>query len=288
MRALPSAGARDLAHHHLVGLPVVPARAPAPPPASWSLPNTTGTRPLALRPIESQRVDAGPWFAGLTPLLRRAIFEVARVQHVRRGARLVQAGQVANDWVGVAGGALSLVSSGPSGKAHTLELLGPGDWYGDIALLDGSTADLGIQAHTQSTVLLVSRDALAQLVADHAELRPALLHLDCRRLRHMFRRWEEVQTLPLAQRVALQLQRLLRQFGRPVPMSAISDPARQIEVALSQGDLASLLWASRQRINGVLRVLQAEGVLGSSHGRIVVLQPDALAAVAQGRRVLEA
>jgi hypothetical protein len=70
-------------------------------------------------------------------------------------------------------------------------------------------------------------------------------------------------------------------------MSAISDPARQIEVALSQGDLASLLWASRQRINGVLRVLQAEGVLGSSHGRIVVLQPDALAAVASGKRVLD-
>jgi len=259
---------------------------PAPPAAIWHWRPEQADKVLSLRPLESQRVDAGPWFSGLSLPLRQAILRVARVQHVKRGVTLLDAASVATHWLGVAGGALSLVRSGQDGRSHTLELLGPGDWYGDIALLDGSPADLGVVAHVHSTVLSVPRDALLHLVQAHSDFKPALLQLDCRRLRHMFRRWEEVQTLPLPQRVALQLQRLLRQFGRPVPMAPATDVARQIEVALSQGDLASLLWASRQRINSVLRQLQAAGILGTSHGRILVKLPKALDDVAQGRRVL--
>ena len=58
-------------------------------------------------------------------------------------------------------------------------------------------------------------------------------------------------------------------------------------MTLTQGDLAGLLCASRQRINGVLRQMQRSGILGGSHGRIEVLQPLLLADVATGRLVLE-
>ena len=61
---------------------------------------------------------------------------------------------------------------------------------------------------------------------------------------------------------------------------------QQIELTLTQGDLAGLLCASRQRINGALRQLQALGILGCSHGRIEVLQPQRLGDVASGKLVL--
>jgi len=237
-----------------------------------------------LRPVESQRIESGAWFAGLSAGLRAAILAQARVQHVRRGAVLLRRGSEATDWVGVAGGALGLATSWRDGRAFTLELLGPGDWYGDIALIDGGKVDLDIVAQVHSTVLMINRSALHQLMAAEPELRGALLQLDCRRLRHMFHRLEELQTLPLSQRVALKLQRLVRQFGRA---GAGAPGARQIELSLTQGDLAGLLCASRQRINGVLRQLQALGILGGSHGRIEVLQPQRLADVAQGRLVLD-
>jgi len=199
----------------------------------------------------------------------------------------VRRNDAATDWIGVAGGALALATSWRDGRAFTLDLLGPGDWFGDIALMDGSSVDLDIVAQAHSTVLMVSRASLHELMDEQPELRQALLQLDCRRLRHMFRRLEEVQTLPLAQRVALQLQRLLRQFGRTAPGSQAAAPVLQIELNLTQGDLAALLAASRQRINGVLRALQAEGILGCSHGRIEVPDPQRLDDVAQGRLVLD-
>jgi CRP/FNR family transcriptional regulator, cyclic AMP receptor protein len=240
-----------------------------------------------LRPVESQRIEQGAWFAGLSASLRGAILAEARVQHVKRGTRLVERGSVATDWVGVASGALGLSTSWRDGRAFTMELLGPGDWYGDIALVDHSPVDLDIVAQAHSTVLLVPLASLQQLMNSQPELRHALLQLDCRRLRHMFRRLEELQTLPLSQRVAIKLQRLLKQFGRPPVMGVVPTQARMIELSLTQGDLAALLCASRQRINGVLRQLQALGVLGGSHGRIEVLLPQKLADVANGKLVLD-
>ena len=263
-----------------------------PSTASKVAPEVASRQPLAapgvassfddLRPAEAQRVESGAWFSGLSLTLRQAVLSRSRVQRVRRGDTLLKRGSAATDWIGVAGGALGLVTQGRDGRNFTLDLLAPGDWYGDIALVDGGAVDLAIVAQTHSTVLLVGRAALEQLMLSQPELRAALLQLDCRRLRHMFHRLEELQTLALSQRVALQLQRLLRQFGRAgdkVPL--------QIDLPLTQGDLASLLGASRQRINGVLRQLQAEHILGSSHGRIEVLQPKQLVDVAQGRRLLD-
>lgn len=266
--------------------PLAPATRPplAPPPlATRPLPH----HPPGLRPLESQRIESGAWFAGLSVGLRAAILAEARVQHVKRGTRLVERGGVATDWVGVASGALGLATSWRDGRAFTMELLGPGDWYGDVALIDHCPVDLDIVAQVHSTVLMVPLASLQQLMDSQPELRHALLQLDCRRLRHMFRRLEELQTLPLSQRVAIKLQRLLKQFGRPPVMGVVPTQARLIELSLTQGDLAALLCASRQRINGVLRQLQALGVLGGSHGRIEVLLPQKLADVASGKLVLD-
>ena len=158
-----------------------------------------------LRPAEAQRVESGAWFSGLSLTLRQAVLSRSRVHRVRRGATLLKRGSVATDWIGVAGGALGLATQGRDGRGFTLDLLAPGDWYGDIALVDGGAVDLDIVAQTHSTVLLVDRPALQQLIHSQPELRAALLQLDCRRLRHMFRRLEELQTLA---RVTLEARQL--------------------------------------------------------------------------------
>lgn len=229
-----------------------------------------------LRPAENGSVAQGAWFAALSPELRAAILARARARHVGRGTLLVRRGHRPSDWLGVASGALRLGTDLYDGRSLTLDLVGPGDWYGDIELLDGGLCKLEIRAHVKSTLLLVCADDLRLLVQQHPELHHALLQLHCRRLRHMLRRIEELQTAPLVQRVAIQLQRLLRQFGRAGPAGI------RIDVALPQSDLASMLGASRQRINGTLRAMQARGVIANSHARISVIDTARLDSLAQG------
>jgi CRP-like cAMP-binding protein len=255
-------------------------------PALHELQTTTHPGTNLAHPVlghgEIANVEAGPWFGSLSLELRQAILARARVRHAPRGTLLVRRGAPATDWIGVASGALRLGSSAADGRAYTLELLSPGQWYGDIALLDGRPVDLELQAHAASTLMLVPKADLLGLVRGSDELRQALAQLNCRRLRHVARRFEEQQTLPLWQRVALALHRLTRQFGRAHEHGVL------IDVAIAQGDLADLLCASRQRVNGVLRQMQSLGIVSGGHARIVVLSAVRLAELASARRRLEA
>lgn len=241
---------------------------------------SSGVQHPGLHPAERAGVESGTWFSGLSLELRQAILARARVRHVHRGVLIMRRGSHAADWVGVASGALRLGTDLADGRSFTLDLLGPGDWYGDIELMDRGTTQLDIRAHMNSTLLLVSRQDLTTLVQSTPELHQALLLLDCRRLRHMLRRMEELQTLPLGQRVAQQLLRLCRQFGRG------TDEGLHIELTLSQTDLATLLCASRQRINGVLRRMQALGMVQCAHSRITVLDRPRMQQVAEGRELV--
>ena len=96
----------------------------------------------------------------------------------------------------------------------------------------------------------------------------------------MLRRFEELQTLSLAQRLARQVQRLARQFGRPMA-SGVS-----IELGVTQGDLAAMVGGSRQRVNRAWRQMDKLGIVQLGHARLLVLDEAALAAVAEGRVVL--
>jgi CRP-like cAMP-binding protein len=226
---------------------------------------------------ELSAVETGAWFGELSGGLQRAILARARLRHVRAGALLARRGDAAADWIGVTRGAVLLGTALRDGRPFTLDLIGPGQWYGDVALLDRKPQDLDLQAHVDSSVLLLARADVHTLTAQHAELRDAFIQLNCQRLRSLFRRFEELHTLPLGERLARQLQRLGRHFGRATP------GGWQIDLRLSQSDLAAMVGGSRQRVNLAWRQMHKLGIVSAGDARIAVFDQDMLDAVAQGR-----
>ncbi|HWP18280.1 MAG TPA: Crp/Fnr family transcriptional regulator [Burkholderiaceae bacterium] len=230
--------------------------------------------PHDLRVEELAQVRAGAWFSALSPEVQQAVLGAARVSRVAAGAVLGRRCESARYWVGVAAGAVRLGTALHDGRMLTLDILGPGQWFGDIALLDDGPQDLDLTAQVPSTLLLVPRAELRRLTAESDELSSALMKLNCQRLRHMFRRFEELHTLPLAQRLARQVVRLARRFGRP------QGTALRIDLRISQADLAALVGGSRQRVNAALRQMQADGLLLLGEARLAVLDLSGLTALA--------
>ncbi len=233
-----------------------------------------------LRPDENASIHAGAWFAELSEPLHAAIMGVARVRQVAAGTRLAQRGDTPASWFGVARGAVRLGTGLADGRDFTLDFLGPSQWFGDIELVDDRPLDLDVVAHVPSTLLVVAKADLRSLVASHDELGNALLQLNCQRLRHMLRRFEELHTLPLAQRLARQVLRLMRQFGHPVAQGV------SIDLGLSQADLAAIVGGSRQRVNRALRQMHTQDIVRLGQSRLVVLSDARLTAVADGRLAL--
>jgi CRP/FNR family transcriptional regulator, cyclic AMP receptor protein len=229
----------------------------------------------ALTIDEQQNIDSGPWFRSLSAELQSAIRSRAHVRRLPDGASLANRGTPAEDWVGVAKGAVRISTVSLAGKQVSLTYVEPGTWFGDIALFDGLPRTHDATAHGATTLLVVRKGDFKELLAEHVELYEALLRLNCRRLRLMFNLFEDLNTRPLAARLAKQLILLAKSYGIPE-----GDEIR-IGLQLAQEDLAQLLGASRQRVNQELKELEREGILRVEPARLVVLDPHRLREAAE-------
>jgi CRP-like cAMP-binding protein len=223
---------------------------------------------------ERHNIEAGAWFSKLSSALRSAILARAHVRRLADGAALATRGSAAEEWCGVALGAVRISTVSLSGKQVALTYAEPGTWFGDIALFDGLPRTHDADAHGPTTLLCVRKPDFRELLAHHVELYDALLRLNCRRLRLMFDQFEDLNTRPLRSRLAKQLLLLARRYGR-----AQGEEVR-IGLALAQEDLAQLLGASRQRVNQELKRFERDGAVRVEPTRLVVLSRDKLLAVA--------
>jgi CRP-like cAMP-binding protein len=225
---------------------------------------------------ERQSIDSGPWFSKLSSSLRSAILARAYVRRLADGALMVSRGAPADEWCCVAKGAVRVSSVSLSGKQVTLTYVEPGVWFGDIALFDGMPRTHDANAHGETTLLCVRKADFKELLAQHVELYDALLRLQCRRLRLMFDAIEDLNTRPLAARLAKQILLLARSYGQEE-----SDGITRIGLQLAQEDLAQLLGASRQRVNQELKSFEREGAVRVEPTRLVVLSRSKLLAIAE-------
>jgi CRP/FNR family transcriptional regulator, cyclic AMP receptor protein len=224
---------------------------------------------------ERQNIEAGSWFSKLSLPLRQAILSRATVRRLADGAPLASRGAPAEEWCGVALGAVRISSVSLSGKQVTLTYAEPGSWFGDIALFDGLPRTHDADAHGPTTLLVVRKADFKELLAQHIELYEALLRLNCRRLRLMFDQYEDLNTKPLRARLARQLLLLARSYG-------VAEGSQvRIGLALAQEDLAQLLGASRQRVNQELKSLEREGILRVEPTRLVIVEREPLLAISQ-------
>jgi CRP-like cAMP-binding protein len=224
---------------------------------------------------EQSNIESGPWFSRLSQPLREAILSRAVVRRLHDGAILSARGAAAEEWCGVARGAVRVSSVSLSGKQVTLTYVEPGTWFGDISLFDGMPRTHDAHAHGETTLLVVRRPDFKDLLANHVELYDALLRLNCRRLRLLFDAVEDLNTRPLSARLAKQILLLARSYG------VEHGEEIRIGLQLAQEDIAQLLGASRQRVNQELKGFERDGAVRIEPTRLVVLSKDKLLGIAQ-------
>jgi len=224
---------------------------------------------------EQSNIESGPWFSRLSQPLREAILSRAVVRRLHDGAILSARGAPAEEWCGVARGAVRVSSVSLSGKQVTLTYVEPGTWFGDISLFDGMPRTHDAHAHGETTLLVVRRPDFKDLLANHVELYDALLRLNCRRLRLLFDAVEDLNTRPLSARLAKQILLLARSYG------VEHGEEIRIGLQLAQEDIAQLLGASRQRVNQELKGFERDGAVRIEPTRLVVLSKDKLLGIAQ-------
>jgi CRP-like cAMP-binding protein len=209
--------------------------------------------------------------ASLPELEREQLLARTRRRTYARHEVLVREGDLSDSLHLVEEGRLAVRVGTAAGDTALLNVIGPGDWFGELSLLGA-----GAPSRTATVVALETVTTRALTATTFAELRrrhPAsgelLLTLLSRRVEELSGRLIEVMYDSLDRRVHRSLLQLVRIYGA-------DDPTHPVTVRLTQEQLAGLVGSTRSSVNEVLQKLARLGVVELGRGRIVVHQPSEL------------
>lgn len=208
-------------------------------------------------------------FHGLPAATIDAIANLAHRRAIDKDAMIFSQGDDGDALYGVASGQVRIFSADDKGHEVFLNILGPGDTFGEIALLDGLPRTASAITTARSTLVSIPRRQFLTLLERQPDLSVHLMKLLCGRLRWVSDLVEESAFLAGPARVAKRLASLVESYGRDLPDGGV-------EVIMSQGDLGRFLGVSRQIINQYLRAWCDEGWVDLKRGRIIVNDLDAI------------
>lgn len=159
------------------------------------------------------------------------------------------------------------------GREVFFNILGAGDTFGEIALLDGGPRTATATAMVASELLSIARGAFLATLEREPHVALELLRICGERLRWTSGLAEDAALLEPPARLARRLLLLAEAHGEP--------GARGVTLRLSQEDLASFLGVSRQLVNQYLQEWKQRGWVDLARGAVVLRDRAALARLAR-------
>ena len=166
-------------------------------------------------------------------------------------------------------GAVRIFALSDAGHEITLDVYGPGECFGETALLDGNLRSTGAMALERTVVHTLRRDDFLRCLELHPQVARRVMALFAHRLEHAIAYAENLAFMDVAGRVAAVLIELAARYGA-------EHGGLEINLHLTQAEIASWVCASREMVNKVLHAYQNEGLIAMDGRTILVLDPDGL------------
>jgi len=207
-------------------------------------------------------------FRGLPDASLDRLAALAVRRTYERGAVIFAQGDQGDALYGVAAGRVRISACGSGGQEVFLNIMEPGDAFGEIAVMDGLPRTAAATALDQTTLIVIKRQDFLQLLEREPKLAIHLLKLLCERLRWTSELVEESAFLAGEARLAKRLLILASLHGRGTE--------GVLELGISQAELARFLGISRQIVNQHLSEWRRHGWVEVGRSRIVIRNAEAL------------
>jgi CRP/FNR family transcriptional regulator/CRP/FNR family cyclic AMP-dependent transcriptional regulator len=161
-------------------------------------------------------------------------------------------------------GEVRIFALSETGHEITLDVYGPGECFGETALLDGNLRSTGAMALEKTVTYTLGRDGLLRCLELHPQVARRLLALLAHRLEHATAYAENLAFLDVAGRVAAVLLELAARHGA-------EHGSVDIELQLTQSELASWVCASREMVNKVLAAYREQKLILMEGHTITIL-----------------
>jgi CRP/FNR family cyclic AMP-dependent transcriptional regulator len=206
-------------------------------------------------------------FAGLDEQQLSVLASAIVRKSVGRNARIIGAGDPTDSLYIVISGRLKVLMSDEQGREVILSILGPGEFFGEMGLLDDSPRSASVVTLEACELLTISKTDFKRSLSENFELSLTVMRGLVKRLREADQKIGSLALMDVYGRVA----RLLLEMAEEV------DGENVVVKKLSKQDIAKMIGASREMVSRVMKDLQMGGYI-EVRGRSIVLRNNILLA----------
>ncbi|HXN69249.1 MAG TPA: Crp/Fnr family transcriptional regulator [Bradyrhizobium sp.] len=213
-----------------------------------------------------------PIFCELDSAALDQLCRYAKHATLKRGATIFSKGDPGNFLIAVVSGTVKISVSSPDGRSAILNLIGAGEIFGEMSVLDQQPRSADATANTNCEIFIIDRREFIPFVRSQPALAMKFIELLCTRLRWTSDQVEQVILQNLPGRLASALIRLTEKHK-------VAGGGRTI--AVTQQEISEMVGMTRESINKQLRVWSTRSWVRLEHGAIVVLDAGPLQALAE-------
>jgi len=222
--------------------------------------------------IDAESLARIPLLQGVPAEALGQLLRVVRRRSYHRSEVVFHQGDPGDTLHLIRAGRVKIVLPAETGDEVVLAILGPGDCFGEMAVLDGEPRSASVVAMEQVETLALGRQDFRTFFRSSPETAERLVINLARIIRKVNEDVADLAFLDLPGRLAKKLLELADSYGQPM------EGGRGIEIAvpLTQEELAGMIGATRPSVNKILGWYEDQGAIQRRGRRIAILKPDDL------------
>jgi CRP/FNR family cyclic AMP-dependent transcriptional regulator len=210
--------------------------------------------------VSTAVLKAVPLFAAFPEDQLRLLATTVTRRSVTRTTVVMGAGDATDSLYIVLSGRLKVMMSDADGKEVILSILGPGEFFGEMGLIDDAPRSASVVSIEACELLSIAKRDFKKCLAENFEMAQAVMRGLVRRLRDADRKIGSLALLDVYGRVA----RLLLDMAENV------DGEKIVTKRLPKQDIAKMIGASREMVSRVMKDLQMGGYIEVRGSNIVL------------------
>ena len=212
-----------------------------------------------------------PLFQGFAAREIDALVPAARAVTVAARKEVFHKGDTGSQLYVVIDGRLKALTTSPEGDDVVFNVMGPGEVFGEVALLSEFPRSATVRAIERCELLVLDRRDFLAFLKRNPDVAVRMLTVLAERLARISEFVEDVQFLNLPVRLAKKLAVFAERYGHPGKSGAV-----KIDLKLSQEEWGDLVGTTRESINKQMRAWSDEGLIQIDAGLVTLLRPEAI------------
>jgi CRP/FNR family cyclic AMP-dependent transcriptional regulator len=212
----------------------------------------------------TQTLKAVPFFTRLSDRELEVVRSVASERTYPKNAVVLTEGEMGDSLYMIQSGKVKVVIGDEEGRELILKILGPGDFFGEMSMIDKQPRSASVTTLEPATFLVLTNAAFERCVEQAPRIANMVMQILAQRVREADRKIGTLALMDVYGRVASTL----------LELAVYTNGKLVVGEKLSQQDLANMVGASREMVNRILKDLSERGFISIESKSITIINRE--------------